>query len=76
MLRASQDRTFAHAERVGKKAFSLEIDISEMPRGGLRFSSREFIEQAAKVAEELESIAITPENAEQWGFLGRGDEAN
>ncbi len=72
MLRdVAENKTLAHAERTQKRPFSLEIDISSMPRGELRFSSREFIEQAAEEAEVAERAKITPENAEQWGFLGR-----
>jgi hypothetical protein len=77
MLRAAEEhKTFAHAERTQKKPFSLEVDISAMPRGELRFTSREFIEQAAEEAQVAEKVKITPENAERWGFLRREPEAN
>lgn len=76
MLREVQEReTLMHAERTNKKPFTLEVDISAMPRGELRFRNREFIEQAADEAEITQRTEITPENADRWGFMGRTFEA-
>jgi hypothetical protein len=69
MLRAAgDDATDAHAERTQTRAFKLEIDISGMRAGALHFVNHDFIEQAAASAENHESVAITPENAAQWGY--------
>jgi len=60
-----------HAKRTGRQPFRLDVDISDMPRGELRFRNREFIEQAVEQAER-ERVAITPETADAWGYIGRG----
>jgi len=70
-----EGKTLIHAERTNKKPFSLEVDISAMPRGELRFHNREFIEHAVDEAEKTERTEITPENADRWGFMGRELEA-
>lgn len=72
MLRETEERKARlHAERLEKKPFSLEVDISAMPPGGLRFHIRRFLRRAAEEAEVAERVEITPENANRWGFLGR-----
>jgi hypothetical protein len=67
---AARRRESDVAQLAQAESFSLEVDVSEMPRGQLRFSNREFIEQALAEAEESRrKTQITPENAAQWGYL-------
>jgi hypothetical protein len=73
MLRdVAENTTRMHAERSNKKPFTIEVDLSNMPPGELRFQNREFIEQAVQESEVVKRVKITPENAESWGYLGRG----
>jgi len=62
--------TAAYAETAGKKPFHLEVDLTEMPPGELRFHNREFIEEAVSVA-DLEKVRITPQDADRWGWIRR-----
>jgi hypothetical protein len=70
MLHLAERRLRRHADRTGAEPFSLEVDITTMEPGELRFHNREFIEQAIEHAYDGE-VAITPANAEEWGFIGR-----
>jgi hypothetical protein len=77
MLPKAKQRTVAHAELTNREPFSLEVDIGAMPRGELRFTNREFIEQAVAEAEAgHEVVRIEPENAQSWGYIeSNGDSA-
>lgn len=67
---AAKRRAKDTARLADAEPFSLEVDISAMPPGRLRFSNREFIEQALAESEESqEKTQITPDNAARWGYL-------
>jgi hypothetical protein len=64
-----ENMAFALGKTTGTEPFTLDVDISQMPPGELRFRSREFIEKAVDTAETAERTYITPENAKQWGYV-------
>jgi hypothetical protein len=70
MLQDAEDNTRIHAERTKKKPFTIEVDLSNMPPGELRFQNGEFVEKAAQESQVLKRVEITPENAEEWGYVG------
>jgi hypothetical protein len=72
MLRAAEEtERLMRLEAADEKPFSLEVDVSAMPPGGLRFNNGKFVRQAAEAAQVGERARITPDNARRWGFLGR-----
>jgi hypothetical protein len=71
-----EKKTRMYAERVNKEPpFSLEVDISAMPAGALRFTNRAFIEKAVEESEVAKKTEISPGNAEAWGYIGAPAEA-
>lgn len=67
---AVQKNTEMYAEKERKQPFRLEIDLTEMPPGELRFNNREFIEEAVASA-DAEKIRLSPEDASRWGWIRR-----
>jgi hypothetical protein len=70
MLGLAEKRTVRHARMTGTDSFNLEVDISAMPPGELRFRNREFIEQSVEQAAITQRAEITPDSAASWGIIG------
>jgi hypothetical protein len=58
-----------HAESTGKSAFSLDVHIGEMPPGEIAFRQSSFVTKAIEESQRGERTWITPQNADEWGYV-------